>query len=99
MLSQQLAQEWAADGVRVNSISPGMIHISATDRLYQHPEVTTKREEVIPLHQIGQPAHIAGVVAFLLSEGADYVTGQNVLADGGFTGSIMGHIPGLPPQG
>lgn len=99
MLSQQLAQEWAADGVRVNSISPGMIHTSATDRLYRHPEVVAKRQEVIPLHQIGQPAHIAGVAAFLLGEGAAYVTGQNLLADGGFAGSIMAHIPGLPPQG
>ncbi|GHE22202.1 SDR family NAD(P)-dependent oxidoreductase [Halomonas urumqiensis] len=99
MLSQQLAQEWAADGVRVNSISPGMIHTSATDKLYQHPEVAARREKVIPLHEIGQPAHIAGVVAFLLSENAAYVTGQNLLADGGFAGSIMGHIPGLPSKG
>ncbi len=99
MLTQQLAQEWAADGIRVNSISPGMIHTSATDKMYRHPEVVMKRQEVIPMHQIGQPAHIAGVVAFLLGEDAAYVTGQNLLADGGFAGSIMAHIPGLPPQG
>ncbi|WP_416138921.1 SDR family NAD(P)-dependent oxidoreductase [Halomonas sp. HK25] len=99
MLTQQLAQEWAADGIRVNSISPGMIHTAATDRLYRHPEVVAKREQVIPIHEIGQPAHIAGVTAFLLSDSAAYMTGQNLLADGGFAGSIMGHIPGLPPQG
>lgn len=38
-----------------------------------------------------------GVAALLLSESAAYMTGQNLLADGGFAGSIMGHIPGLPP--
>ncbi|WP_431025098.1 SDR family NAD(P)-dependent oxidoreductase [Halomonas sp. H5] len=98
MLTQQLALEWAVDGIRVNSVSPGMIHTSATDKLYQQPEVVERREQVIPLHQIGQPAHIAGVVAFLLGREAAYMTGQNLLADGGFAGAIMSHIPGLPSR-
>jgi len=67
MLCQQLAQEWATDVVRVNSISPGMIHTSLTDRIYRNDDVAARRRQAIPMHRIGTPEDVAGVTAFLLS--------------------------------
>lgn len=98
MLCRQLAQEWAADGVRVNAVSPGMIHTPLTERIYRNAEVAAKRQEAIPMHRVGSAEDVAGVVAFLLSESAAYVTGQNLVADGGFADSIMATLPGLPPR-
>ncbi|NMF96330.1 SDR family oxidoreductase [Aromatoleum toluolicum] len=97
MLIRVLAQEWAADGVRVNAVSPGLIHTPLTARVYADPAVRAGREALIPLHRIGDPAeHIAGVVAFLLSDAATYMTGQNLLADGGLLDAVQGLIPGRP---
>ncbi|MCP8687593.1 SDR family NAD(P)-dependent oxidoreductase [Marinobacterium sedimentorum] len=98
MLCRQLAQEVAADGIRVNAVAPGMIHTPLTDSIYQNSEVTAKREAVIPLGRIGTPDDIAAVVAFLASPDAAYITGQVITADGGFSDSIMAQIPGLPQR-
>lgn len=96
MLCRQLAQEWAGDGVRVNSISPGMIRTSLTEKFYQDEKMAAERQRVVPMHRIGKPEDIARVAAFLLGDGANYVTGQNIAADGGFVDSIMGTMPTYP---
>lgn len=96
MLCRQLAQEWAADGVRVNAVAPGMIHTPLTERIYRDDAVTERRKALIPLGRIGTPDDIAAVVSFLAGPDAGYITGQILLADGGFSDSLMGLIPGLP---
>jgi glucose 1-dehydrogenase len=97
MLIRLLAQEWAADGVRANAVSPGMIHTTMTAPIYADAEIKAQREAIIPLHRIGDPmADIAGVVAFLLSADAAYTTGQNIRADGGLLDAVQGLIPGRP---
>lgn len=99
MLVRQLAQEWAADGIRVNAISPGMIRTAMTAPIYADAEKTVAREALVPMHRIGTPDDIAGIAAFLISSAADYVTGQNILADGGLLGSIQSKIAGRPKSG
>lgn len=99
MLCHQLALEWAEHGIRVNSVSPGMVHTTLTDRIYRNPEVTAQRVGLIPLHRIGRPDDIAATVAFLLGDGAAYITAQNICVDGGFTESLMANIPGMPKAG
>lgn len=97
MLVRTLAHEWAADGVRVNAVSPGLFKTAMTAPIYADPQKTTAREALVPMHRIGDPERdCAGVVAFLLSRDAGYMTGQNILADGGLLGSIHSHIAGRP---
>ncbi|MFA7387051.1 MAG: SDR family NAD(P)-dependent oxidoreductase [Thiohalobacteraceae bacterium] len=97
MLTRVLAQEWAAEGVRVNAVSPGLIHTPLSARVYADPELKAGREALVPMHRIGDSAaDIAGVVTFLLGPDAGYMTGQNLLADGGLLGAVHGLIPGRP---
>lgn len=96
MLAQTLALEWAPDGIRVNVVSPGMTRTPMTEKMYTDPEIKKEREAIIPLGRIGDPADIANVIEFLISPLSGYVTGQDICVDGGFTKSILSHIPGRP---
>lgn len=97
MTVRVLAQEWAAEGVRINAVSPGLIHTALTARVYADADTKTAREALVPMHRIGQPDNdIAGVVAFLVSPDAGYITGQNILADGGLMDAVHGLIAGRP---
>ena len=96
MLAQTLALEWAPEGIRVNVVSPGMTHTPMTEKMYVDPEIRKRREEIIPLARIGQPVDIANVIEFLVGPLSGYVTGQDICVDGGFSKSILSHIPGRP---
>lgn len=97
MMTRVLAQEWAAEGIRVNAVSPGLIHTALTARVYADPETKAAREGLVPMRRIGAPENdIAGVVAFLAGPDAAYITGQNILADGGLMDAVHGLIAGRP---
>jgi glucose 1-dehydrogenase len=100
MLVRVLAQEWAADGVRINSVSPGLFHTAMTAPIYADPQKKSAREALIPMHRIGNPERdCAGLVEFLLSADATYLTGQNIVVDGALLGSIQTQIAGRPKSG
>jgi glucose 1-dehydrogenase len=94
MLTRQMALEWAQYGVRVNAVCPGLVWSPLTDNLYKDPDIRAARTALVPLRRIGTPADVAGVVAFLVSDDASYITGQAILADGGLLGGIQAHIRG-----
>ena len=96
MLAQTLALEWASDGIRVNVVSPGMTHTPMTEKMYADREIKQARERLIPLGRIGDPVDIANVIEFLVGPLSGYVTGQDICVDGGFSKSILSHIPGRP---
>jgi glucose 1-dehydrogenase len=96
MLAQTLALEWAPDGIRANVVSPGMTHTQMTEKMYADPQIKEARERIIPLARIGDPTDIANVIEFLVSPLSGYVTGQDICVDGGFSKSILSHIPGRP---
>ena len=96
VLCQQLAQEWGEDGIRVNVVSPGMIHTPLSASIYADPVMARRRADIVPLRRVGTPDDVAGTIAFLLGPESAYVTGQNIIVDGGFAASILSHIPGVP---
>jgi len=96
MLAKTLALEWAPEGIRVNVVSPGMTHTPMTAKMYADPAIKSAREGIIPMGRIGQPVDIARVIEFLAGPLASYVTGQDVVVDGGFSSSVLSTIPGRP---
>lgn len=96
MLAQTLALEWAADGIRVNVVSPGMTHTPMSAKMYADPDIKRAREAIIPLARIGEPRDIANAIEFMIGPLSSFVTGQDLCVDGGFTKSILSHIPGRP---
>ena len=80
-LTKSTAKELASRGVRVNAIAPGFISSKMTDALSQ--EVRDKMLANIPLARFGEPEDIAKAVAFLASDEAGYVTGQELSVNGG----------------
>lgn len=96
MLCRQLAQEWAADGIRVNTVCPGMIRTPLTEAVYQDAQMRAGREALVPLGRIGRADDIGAAVAFLTSAAAGYMTGQNLVVDGGISDHMLSLIPGRP---
>ncbi|MEW6306215.1 MAG: SDR family oxidoreductase [Verrucomicrobiota bacterium] len=82
-MTRYLAVHWGRDNVRVNCISPGPFPNPRVQN--DHPDFVERLAGKSPLGRIGQPEEIAGVVAFLLSDAASYITGQNLAVDGGWT--------------
>ena len=95
-LCQVLTQEWAADGINVNIVSPGMIHTPLTYEVYENNKIAKDRSALVPLGRVGGLTDIANIIGFLLSKEAEYMTGENLLIDVGFVDSLYSHIPDLP---
>ena len=93
MLCKQMALEWGEYGIRVNSVSPGMIMTPMTQAIYEDTSIARQREAIVPLRRIGVPDDVARVVAFLIDPENRYVTGENILVDGGLTLSVLDRIP------
>ena len=82
LLTQQMALEWGAKGIRVNAVAPGLIDAGMSEPIYSDPEFRERRGSKVPLGRLGTAEDVAAVVLVLASPGAAYVTGQNVLVDG-----------------
>lgn len=85
-LAKSLAVEWAPGGIRVNSISPGYFLSDMTRQFTEaNPELTRDWEARIPVGRMGEPRELHGLVAYLTSASASYMTGQDLVIDGGYT--------------
>ncbi len=85
--TRALALDEAKHGVRVNAVNPSYTKTPMTSGMAEQPELIRKFEERIPMGRGGEPDDVAGVVAFLASEDARFVTGVNLPVDGGLSAS------------
>ena len=95
MLARVLAQEFGPDGIRVNTISPGMVRTGMTAAVYTDERVASERAALVPLGRVATPEDMADVIAFLLGPDARYITGHDLIVDGGITGNLLGRLPGI----
>ncbi|SEP07873.1 SDR family NAD(P)-dependent oxidoreductase [Amycolatopsis saalfeldensis] len=82
-LTESLAVELGDQGIRVNAIAPGYIDTEMTRWIQDDAPALAKALEAVPLHRIGSPEEVFGVLLFLLSDSARYVTGHSIAVDGG----------------
>lgn len=83
MLMRDLAIELAPMGITVNNVAPGAIETPINTKLLNNPEELAALLKNIPLKRLGKPEDVAGLVAFLASSDADYITGTTMVVDGG----------------
>lgn len=93
MLSRQLAFEWGPRGVRSNVVAPGLVRTALSEAFYADPKTKAAREKVVPLRRIGRVEDIAEAVLFFASDRAGYISGQEVIVDGGYNQTLMSHVP------
>ncbi len=82
--SRALAYELAPHGIRVNSVSPGFIETPLTDQRLKNEKFQEAIRKNTALKRVGRPEEIANIIAFVASHEASYMTGSDVLADGGW---------------
>jgi len=93
LLTEQMAVEWAPSGIRVNAVAPGFIDAGMSEPLYADPETRRVRTAGVPLNRLGSAEDIANAVLFLLSDQASYITGQNLVVDGGVNMNVLSLLP------
>ena len=83
-LTKSLAQVYASDGIRVNSVAPGFVETPMLDELKSDAAVSARVLARTPLGRFARPDDIAAVIAFLGSDAAGFITGATVPVDGGY---------------
>ena len=82
MLSRQAALELTDRGIRINTVSPGLVETPLTNQLTSVPAILQSYMERIPIGRMAQPEEIAAAVLFLASDDASYISGNNLVVDG-----------------
>lgn len=84
-LTKSLATEWAQYNIRVNAMSPGYMDGPMAGPFFKDPKYGPVWMDAIPMHRPGQPEELCPVAVLLASEASSYMTGANVVIDGGYT--------------
>ncbi|MFQ6025943.1 MAG: SDR family NAD(P)-dependent oxidoreductase, partial [Dehalococcoidia bacterium] len=85
LLTKSTAIQYAGEGIRVNSVHPGLIATPMTDRLINNPDRNQWWQDHTPLGRWGEPEEVAYGVLFLASDESSFMTGSELVIDGGFT--------------
>ena len=97
MLSRNAALEFAAFGIRVNAILPGLVQTPLTRRHFDNPDALAAFEQRIPMGRPAQPSEIAAPALYLASDDASYVNGASLLVDGAW--AVSGYPDMRPFRG
>jgi NAD(P)-dependent dehydrogenase (short-subunit alcohol dehydrogenase family) len=84
-LARSLAVEWGPKNIRINCVAPGLIKTDFARALWEDADRLKRTVSTAPLRRIGEPDEIGGIVAFLASRSASFMTGSVIVADGGVT--------------
>ena len=87
------ALEWGPMGLRVNAIAPGFIDAGMSAPFFEQASVREKRAGGVPLKRLGQADDVVNAIVYLQSEAAQYVSGHQLVVDGGVVGSLLAHLP------
>jgi NAD(P)-dependent dehydrogenase (short-subunit alcohol dehydrogenase family) len=82
-LARNLAVEWGPQGVRVNAITPGLFDTPLARQPMADPDYMPRRLALTPLRRVGQPSEVAGAAVLLASAAGAFITGHNLVVDGG----------------
>ena len=84
-LARNLAVEYGQHNVRINCIAPGLVKTDFARALWEDPEILKRSTAIAPLRRIGEPDEIAGAAVFLAGKAGAFMTGQQIVIDGGTT--------------
>lgn len=84
-LTKSLASEWAMHNIRVNSISPGYMETAMTAKTLKTDQARDYWLYMTPMHRPGQPHELGGAVVYLASDASSFMTGADLIIDGGYT--------------
>lgn len=88
-LTRMLAAEWGRYNIQVNCIAPGFILTDLNRQMWQAPEMRAWLDGTQPIARLGAPEDIAPLAVFLAGSGSDYITGQVIAVDGGFSATSV----------
>lgn len=88
MLTRNVALDHAKDSINVNAVCPGVVRTAMSSTNFNDPAIIAEMRKGTPWPRLGEPQDIANVVVFLCTDEAQWMTGQNIAVDGGFTVGI-----------
>lgn len=92
-MTELMSVEWGPYGIRVNAVAPGFIDAGMSAPFFKDEAVREKRTGGVPLGRLGTAADVAQTVLYLGSEEATYITGQEIVIDGGVINSVLAQLP------
>lgn len=84
-MTRAMAEAWSPDGINANAIAPGFFRTELTGPVFADPELAQRNADQTCIGRNGEPADLNGPLMFFCSKASDYVTGQTLFVDGGFS--------------
>jgi len=84
-LTRAMAEAWSAEGIACNAIGPGFFPTALTAKVFDDPAIAAKNASQTAIGRNGELKDLDGITVFLASSASDYITGQVIYVDGGFT--------------
>ena len=92
-MTQLMSVEWGPRGIRVNAVAPGFINAGMSAPFFKDQKVRDVRTGGVPLRRLGLAEDVASAVMFLASDNSSYISGQQLIVDGGVTHAVLAALP------